>query len=113
MNLCHLGDLGHLLDQSQIDAIGPVDVLFIPVGGFFTIDAGQATAVAQSIKPKLIFPMHYKTPKTDYPIAGVNEFLQDKGNVRKIGSSEIEVSKDNLPAETEIIVSSDNILKSL
>jgi L-ascorbate metabolism protein UlaG (beta-lactamase superfamily) len=104
MKLCHLGDLGHLLDKQQLSAIGPVDILFIPVGGYFTIDAKEATAVARSINPKLIFPMHYKTPKTEYPIAGVDEFLKDKKNVRRMNSIEFEVSQDKVPKETEIIV---------
>ncbi len=104
INLCHLGDLGHELNKQQLSAIGPVDILFIPVGGFFTIDAKEAAAVARSINPKLIFPMHYKNAKVEYPIAGVDEFLKDKKNVRRLNSSEFEVTQDRLPAETEIIV---------
>jgi L-ascorbate metabolism protein UlaG (beta-lactamase superfamily) len=104
LNLCHLGDLGHRLNQQQLADIGPVDLLFIPVGGFFTIDALEATVVAQSLKPKIIFPMHYKTAKSDYPIAGVDEFLKDKRNIRRLNSSEIEIDKSNLSEETEIII---------
>jgi L-ascorbate metabolism protein UlaG (beta-lactamase superfamily) len=104
LSLCHLGDLGHRLTDSQISEIGQVDVLFIPVGGFFTIDASAASEVARSLNPKLIFPMHYKTPKVDYPITGVDEFIKDKKNVLKIKTSEFEVKKENLPQDTEIIV---------
>jgi L-ascorbate metabolism protein UlaG (beta-lactamase superfamily) len=104
LNLCHLGDLGHRLNPQQLADIGPVDVIFIPVGGFFTIDAAEATAVAWSLKPKLIFPMHYKTPKSDYPVAGVDGFLKDKNNVRRLNSSVIELDRASLPEETEIIV---------
>ena len=104
LNLCHLGDLGHRLSPHQISEIEPIDVLFIPVGGFFTVDAMEATEIAQSIKPKIIFPMHYKTPKTDYPIAVVDEFLKDKKDVRRLDISEIEINKISLPQRTEIIV---------
>jgi L-ascorbate metabolism protein UlaG (beta-lactamase superfamily) len=104
MNLCHMGDLGHQLNQQQISQIGPVEILFIPVGGFFTINAQQASMVAQAIKPRSIFPMHYKTPKTEYPISGIDEFLKNKKNVRRINSAEIEIKKESLPSETEIIV---------
>lgn len=104
LNLCHLGDLGHPLSPQQLADIGPVDVLFIPVGGFFTIDAMKATAVAESLKPGIVFPMHYKTSKSDYPIAGVDEFLKDKKNIRRLDSSEIELDRAKLPAETEFIV---------
>jgi L-ascorbate metabolism protein UlaG (beta-lactamase superfamily) len=104
LNLCHLGDLGHRLSPQQISEIEPVDVLFIPVGGFFTVDAMEATEIAHSIKPKLIFPMHYKTPKTDYPLAAVDEFIKDKKDVRRLDVSEIEINKNSLPERTEIII---------
>jgi L-ascorbate metabolism protein UlaG (beta-lactamase superfamily) len=104
LNVCHLGDLGHLLSPEQISEIGRVDLLFIPVGGYFTIDAKAASEVARSLKAKLIFPMHYKTAKADFPISPVDEFLKDKKNVRKLKTSEFEVTKETLPKETEIIV---------
>jgi L-ascorbate metabolism protein UlaG (beta-lactamase superfamily) len=104
LNLCHLGDLGHQLGQQQIKEIGPVDVLFIPVGGFFTIDANEATRTVEAIKPKIVFPMHYKNAKAEYPIAGVDDFLNGKKNVRKLNSSTIEIRKEALPKETEIVV---------
>jgi L-ascorbate metabolism protein UlaG (beta-lactamase superfamily) len=104
LSLCHLGDLGHRLDQQQLADIRPVDVLFIPVGGFYTIDAKAASEIAGLIQAKLIFPMHYKTPMTDYPIKGVDEFLRDKKNIRRVGSSEVEVNKDSLPKGEEIVV---------
>jgi L-ascorbate metabolism protein UlaG (beta-lactamase superfamily) len=104
ITLCHLGDLGHQLSTRQIAEISPVDVLFIPVGGYYTIDAEQAALVAQSLKPRLVFPMHYKTIKAEYPIAGVDIFLKGKRNVRQLKSSEIEISKSTLPEEMEIVV---------
>jgi L-ascorbate metabolism protein UlaG (beta-lactamase superfamily) len=104
MNLCHLGDLGHQLSPQQLKEIGQVDILFIPVGGYYTIDAREATAVVQSIQPKMVLPMHYKTPKSDYPIAGVEEFLKGKSNVRRVNGSEIEIQKNHLPKTTEILV---------
>ena len=61
--LCHLGDLGHVLDTEQVREIGGVDVLFIPVGGFYTIDAGEAGIVCEQLAPKIVIPMHYKTPQ--------------------------------------------------
>ena len=67
INVCHLGDLGHLLNDKQIAEIGPVDILLIPVGGYFTIDAKQATTISQSLKARVIIPMHYKTSKCDSP----------------------------------------------
>lgn len=104
INICHLGDLGHLLNSKQIADIGPVDILLIPVGGDFTIDAKQATTMYQSLKAKVVIPMHYKTSKCDIPISKVDEFLKDKENVRKLNSSQIEYEKGKLPKKAEIVV---------
>lgn len=104
IKLCHLGDLGHKLTPQQIADIGEVDVLLVPVGGFFTIDAKVATQVCDDLKPRVIIPMHYKTPKCDFPIAGVDEFLSGKKDVKKLDSSEVEFKTGELPAATQIIV---------
>ncbi|HIE16566.1 MAG TPA: MBL fold metallo-hydrolase [Dehalococcoidia bacterium] len=104
IKLCHLGDLGHKLAPQQIADIGEVDVLLIPVGGFFTIDARVATQVCDDLKPRVIIPMHYKTPKCDFPIAGVDDFLAGKQNVRQLDSSEVEFRAGELPPATQIIV---------
>jgi len=104
LNLCHLGDLGHVFNPEQLSEIGPVDILLIPVGGYFTINYREATLVSQSLNPKIVLPMHYKTPKTSFPISGIEEFLANKANIRKINSNQIEISRDTLPPITEIIV---------
>lgn len=104
VRVCHLGDLGHELDASKVKEIGSVDVLLIPVGGFYTIDPRQATNICNALKPKIVIPMHVKTPKCDYPIASVEEFLKGRKNVRRMATSEVEIRKDRLPSETETIV---------
>ena len=104
IRLCHLGDLGHALDSGQINEIGDVDLLLIPVGGFYTIDARVATQVCNDLKPKVTVPMHYKTPQLDFPIAGVDDFLAGKKSVKKLDTSEVEFQASTLPAEAEIIV---------
>ncbi|HUS04378.1 MAG TPA: MBL fold metallo-hydrolase, partial [Dehalococcoidia bacterium] len=104
MNLCHLGDLGHVLSQEQVEQVGAVDILFIPVGGFYTIDAAKASQVCEQLKPKVVIPMHFKTSKCDYPIATVEDFLRGKRNVRKIDSSKAEFKIEELPASTDIVV---------
>ena len=102
IKLCHLGDLGHLLTQEQVTEIGDVDMLFIPVGGFFTIDAADASRVCDQLAPKVIIPMHFKTPKCTYPIASAEDFLKGKKGIRKADSSEMEFEREKLPAITEI-----------
>jgi L-ascorbate metabolism protein UlaG (beta-lactamase superfamily) len=104
VRVCHLGDLGHELSAKEIAAIGRVDVLMIPVGGYFTIDAAEATRVAAALKPRIIFPMHYKTPVLDFPITGVEDFLKGKPHVKRLDASEVEITRQNLPQETEVWV---------
>ncbi len=102
--VAHLGDLGHLLDRDAIERIGKVDVLMIPVGGFFTIDAKAATAIVEKIGPSITIPMHFKTEKVRFPITGVDEFIEGKKNVRRMDKSEVDVVKAELPEEPEIMV---------
>lgn len=104
VRLCHLGDLGHLLTQRQAGEIGEVDILFVPVGGFFTIDAGDASRVCDQLKVKVVIPMHFKTPKCDYSISTVDGFVLGKQNVREARASEVEISLGDLPADTEILL---------
>jgi len=99
--LCHLGDLGHLLPGATAKALGRVDVLLVPVGGFFTIDATEAQAVTRQLGPRVVIPMHFKTPKLDFAIAGVDDFLKGQKNVKRIGRSEVEIVSAQLPKETE------------
>ena len=76
LRICHLGDLGHPLGDKEVAEIGKVDILLIPVGGFYTIDAGIATGICQQLLPNVIIPMHYKTSRIpEVPIAGVDDFL--------------------------------------
>jgi L-ascorbate metabolism protein UlaG (beta-lactamase superfamily) len=104
VRVCHLGDLGHDLDAEKVKEIGAVDVLLVPVGGFYTIDARQATGVCEALKPGVVIPMHVKTAKCDYPITGVEDFLKGRKNVSRLAASETEIKKDKLPSETETIV---------
>jgi L-ascorbate metabolism protein UlaG (beta-lactamase superfamily) len=103
-NLCHLGDLGHELGAGEVERIGAVDILFIPVGGLFTIDASVANRVCDQLKPKIAIPMHFKTPGCAYSVAGVEDFLKDKPNVKRIAGSEVEFEQQKLPARTEIVL---------
>jgi L-ascorbate metabolism protein UlaG (beta-lactamase superfamily) len=104
INLCHLGDLGHPLNAKDSAEIGDVDVLMLPVGGCFTIDAGVATEVVGNLNPRLVIPMHFKTEKCDFPITTVDDFTGGKENVTRLTTSEIELTKETLPVSTEIQV---------
>jgi L-ascorbate metabolism protein UlaG (beta-lactamase superfamily) len=104
MLLCHMGDLGHLLSDEQVAEIGNPDVILLPVGGTFTVGPAEASQVADQLKPRVVIPMHYKTPKCAFPIEEVDAFLEGKSRVKKIGDSTVEILEDSLPAETEIVV---------
>ena len=84
VRIAHLGDLGHILTDEQISAIGSVDVVLVPVGGVWTVDAHKATEVVDQIRPRLVtVPMHYHTdPLTIKELATVDGFLAGRSNVR-------------------------------
>ena len=102
--VCHLGDLGHPLSDKQVAEVGKVDVLFAPVGGFFTIDAKVASEVCSKLNPRVVMPMHFKNDRLDFPISGVDDFLQGKEGVTKLDSSEAEFKAGQLPSATQIVV---------
>jgi len=104
IRVCHLGDLGHPLSDKQTAELGSVDILLIPVGGFYTIDAKVASQLCDRLKPKVIIPMHFKNNKCTFPIAGVDEFLQGKEGVSRLDASEAEFKQGELPASTQILV---------
>lgn len=104
VKICHLGDLGHQLTDKQVAEIGEVDILLMPVGGFYTIDAMVASQVCDQLKPRVIIPMHFKTNKCALPISGVDEFLHGKKDISRLDASEVEFRAGELPANTQIIV---------
>ena len=104
VKVCHLGDLGHRLSPEQMTEIGSVDVLLVPIGGVYTIDAKMAATVVDDLKPRIAMPMHYKTAKCNWPLNTVDDFIKDKTNVKRLNSSEIEIKSDKLPELTEMVV---------
>ena len=81
----HLGDLGHQLSPEQTAAIGPVDLVMIPVGGVYTVNAQGAKAVCEALNPKTIIPMHYRHAPYGLPnVAGVEDFLALWPEVRRL-----------------------------
>jgi L-ascorbate metabolism protein UlaG (beta-lactamase superfamily) len=98
INICFMGDLGHQLSSEQIEAIDSVDLLLIPVGGTYTLDAEGATKVVEALGAKLVIPMHFKTDKCDLPIAKVDGFIAQMTNVKELNVSEVDLSRDKLPS---------------
>jgi L-ascorbate metabolism protein UlaG (beta-lactamase superfamily) len=85
---CHLGDLGHELSEEQVKAIGPVDVLMIPIGGIYTINGETAKKVVAQLKPRLyILPMHYAT-RVYGDLQSADEFLDGQKYVRNLSGND-------------------------
>ena len=104
VTVCHMGDLGHVLEAEQVAEIGDVDVLLLPVGGTYTIDAGGATRVWQQLTPPITVPMHFRNEKVSLDLETVDRFLAGKPDVEHAGVSEISLSKENLPSSPKIVV---------
>ena len=102
--LVHTGDIGHALDADLLKKIRKTDILLLPAGGFFTIDAAEASKMTDALASRVTIPMHYKTKKCAFPIAPVDEFIKGKGNVRVLDKAEVEIRKETLPAKPEVLV---------
>ncbi|MCX6650790.1 MAG: MBL fold metallo-hydrolase [Methanomassiliicoccales archaeon] len=102
VRFCHLGDLGHMLSEQQLKDLGPVDVLFIPVGGVFTLDGAQAQKLVRDIGPKVAIPMHFRVGGLSLSIHNANDFLKGlpEDKVVRVGN-EVDFEKEDLPKETE------------
>ncbi len=104
LRILHLGDLGHIPQEKDLEEFKNIDILLIPVGGYFTIDSKRADELIKVLDPKVIIPMHYKTNKLEFPISSVDEFLKNKGNINKLSTNEIEITKENIDNFKGILV---------
>lgn len=102
--LAHLGDLGHVLSEQQAAAVGAPDLALVPIGGYYTIDAGEAWQVVGQLAPRVVIPMHYKTAVNDgWPISSLDPFLRRAERVQRKGHS-VEVTRAALPQQMEVWV---------
>lgn len=104
IRVCHCGDLGHVPTAEQAREIGRVDVLLIPVGGTYTVDAAQAWETVQLLKPTVIIPMHYKTGWLKFPIDTVEPFVDQAGGAEKAAGPTVEITPENLPQQPRVLV---------
>jgi len=102
--ICHLGDLGHVLTSEQVEEIGNVDVLLLPVGGVSTINAPVAAEVVRQLEPKAVIPMHYKTPALSQELEPVERFLKEIGAKQVSSQPKLSLTKSNLPATTQVFL---------
>lgn len=107
LRLAHLGDLGHKISEEMAGDMGDIDILFVPVGGEFTIDAATAVEIVQLIEPSYVIPMHYKkeglNPQTFAALAPVDDFLKATGmQVEKV--NKFSVKKGEIPDEEKKVI---------
>lgn len=99
MTICHLGDLGQeKLDEKQVEEIGDVDILMIPVGGNYTINYKEAVEVISQVEPKIVIPMHYKVKDLTLDIESADKFLKELGLTPE-KADKFKVAKKTLPTE--------------
>lgn len=101
VRICHLGDLGHKLTDSQVEAIGSVDILFVPVGGKYTIDAKMAVQVVAQIEPSVVIPMHYSK---ELELEPVQTFLKEMGAEAVVAVPKLSTTREKLPETTTVVV---------
>ena len=102
--VCHLGDLGHILTPDQVGELSGVEVLLVPVGGKSTLDGAAAAQTVRLLEPRLVIPMHFKTPATTRDLEPVDRFLKEMGLKDPEPQAKLAVTKSNLPANTQVVL---------
>ena len=100
ISLAHLGDFGQdKLSEEQVEKIGEVDILMIPIGGTYTVNYKEAVEMIHEIEPKIVIPMHYKIPSLKLDIDGPEKFLKEISLTPEKADKSYKIQKKNLPAE--------------
>lgn len=104
LNVAHLGDLSHVPGQSDLDALGQVDVALVPVGGGGALSASQAAEVISMLEPSIVIPMHYQTEHSLLELAPVDKFLTEMGVTNPLEEESLRVTSSGLPEQTQVIL---------
>lgn len=105
LKIVHLGDLGSDLADEQLEKLEGADILMIPIGGTYTLEAKGAAHVISQIEPKIVIPMHYKIPGLKVNIDGLNKFSKEMGVKETESLDKLKINKKDLPMEeTKIII---------
>ena len=102
VSICHLGDLGHVLNEEMVEDLGNIDVLMLPVGGVSTISASEAAEIVRLIEPRIVLPMHYQTEAFKGKLQPVEPFLKEMGVSEIEPLNRLNVTKTNLPLTTQV-----------
>lgn len=105
VNIVHLGDLGQKkLSQEQVEQLSSCDVLLIPTGGTYTIEAKDAPDIIAQIEPKIVIPMHHKIGGLKFPLDPVDKFLSAMGKEKSQAQNKLSLSREKLPEELDVVL---------
>ena len=104
LRICHLGDLGHALTEQQVEGLDDVDVLLVPVGGGNALDAQAANEVIGQIEPRIVIPMHYRTPGGDQGLDDLERFCKALGLENPVPQDRATIRKSDLPETVKVII---------
>jgi L-ascorbate metabolism protein UlaG (beta-lactamase superfamily) len=106
ITFCHLGDLGHELDDDTVDLIGTVEALFVPVGGFYTVGPEEANAVCDQLMPNVVIPMHYRSEAHSENfdrLHSVEDFVGLRETVIRMGRAPLDLDEEDLPDNATVV----------
>lgn len=104
LTVCHLGDLGQVPTQSQVEDLSDIDILLVPVGSHTTINVAEASEVISLLEPRVVIPMHYRTEAMGKsPLDSVERFLKVMG-VKGTPQESLKVTKSTLPDDTQVVL---------
>ena len=101
--ICHLGDLGHTLQEEQLEEVADADILLLPIGGGNSLDAAQAVEVISQVEPRIVIPMHYNL-EADNRSAQLNKFMREMGGEPVTPQPKYTVTRNSLPATTQVVL---------
>ncbi len=104
LTICHLGDLGHPLTAQQVEEAGNIDLLLVPVGGVSALNGSGAAEVVRQLEPKVVVPMHYRTPALKRELEPVDRFLKEMGVKDATPRPKLSLTRSSLPESTQVLV---------
>jgi L-ascorbate metabolism protein UlaG (beta-lactamase superfamily) len=104
LTVCHLGDLGHIPTQEQIEQFNNVDILLIPVGGRSTLSGARAAEVVNLLEPRIVIPMHYRVPGLSRSIDSATRFLNEMAVEKPETIEMLKITAPQLPEQTRVVL---------
>ena len=104
VNICHLGDLGQKLSDAQIEELGKINILMLPVGGGSSLKASEAAEVMRQLEPNIVIPMHYKTPAYKGELEPIDAFLKEISAHDLVPQAKLSINRANLPLVPQVVL---------